>query len=328
MSGLYGDYCYEDYEEWDTIPVDIPQYESPHNSYPLLRSHLRQKVSQMMRRCARAHIPYVYCGSTALRLLGVETPEDLSGPGNAWDNAPPRATKQPKDALHVVVRTAGERKPLPGIRMHVWKGLAADSIQQFANGVQCLRPAAAWASVAMDATMLQLIQIAESMERYGLATLADLRAFTGAHRFHGKRRCLRALAIARTDSASVKETELRVRLELRGLPAFAINYVVAGSAYDSRAEHTVDLAIAQYRVGLEYQGNQHRSDVRQYRRDRDNLGALAALGWSVFEVTQADLNSEEALDRLAMRVACVIAQQTGKEPQIARLTYARIARAA
>ncbi len=328
MSGLYGDYCYEDYEEWDTIPVDIPQYESPHNSYPLLRSHLRQKVSQMMRRCARAHIPYVYCGSTALRLLGVETPEDLSGPGNAWDNAPPRATKQPKDALHVVVRTAGERKPLPGIRMHVWKGLAADSIQQFANGVQCLRPAAAWASVAMDATMLQLIQIAESMERYGLATLADLRAFTGAHRFHGKRRCLRALAIARTDSASVKETELRVRLELRGLPAFAINYVVAGSAYDSRAEHTVDLAIAQYRVGLEYQGNQHRSDVRQYRRDRDKLGALAALGWSVFEVTQADLNSEEALDRLAMRVACVIAQQTGKEPQIARLTYARIARAA
>lgn len=45
-------------------------------------------------------------------------------------------------------------------------------------------------------------------------------------------------------------------------------------------------------------------------------------------MTQADLNSEEALDRLAMRVACVIAQQTGKEPQIACLTYARIVRAA
>lgn len=177
--------------------------------------------------------------------------------------------------------------------MHVWKGLAPDSIQQFANGVQCLRPAAAWASVAMDATMLQLIQIAESMERYGLATLADL----------------------------------RVRLELRGLPAFAINYAVTGSAYDSRAEHTVDLAIAQYRVGLEYQGDQHRSDYRQYRRDRDKLGALAALGWTVFEVTQADLNSEEALDRLAMRVACVIAQQTGRDPHVARLTYARIGRA-
>lgn len=144
---------------------------------------------------------------------------------------------------------------LPGIRMHVWKGLTADFVQRFANGVQCLRPVAKWASVAMDATMLQLIQIAESMERYGLCTLADLRAFAGAHRFHGKRRCLRALAIARPGSASVKETELRVRLELRGLPAFAINYVVAGSAYDSRMEHTVDLAIAQYRVGLEYQGD-------------------------------------------------------------------------
>ena len=316
----------EFYEEWDAIPVDI--HESRRNSYPLLQSHLRQTASQMMRRCARAHIPYVYCGSTALRLLGVETPEDLSGPGNAWDNAPPRATKQPIDALHVVVRTAGERHELPGVRMHVWKGLAADSIQQFANGVQCLRPAAAWVSVAMDATMLQLIQIAESMERYGLATLADLRAFAGAHRFHGKRRCLRALAIARPGSASVKETELRVRLELRGLPAFEINYAVPGSAYDSRTEHTVDLAIAKYRLGLEYQGDQHRSDYRQYRRDREKLGALAALGWSVFEVTQADLNSEEALDRLAMHVACVIAQQTGKEPRIARMTYARIAGAA
>ena len=240
----------EFYEEWDAIPVDI--HESRRNSYPLLQSHLRQNAVQMMRRCSHANILHVYCGSTALRLLGVETPEDLSGPGNAWDNAPPRATKQPRDALHVVVRTAGERHELPGVRMHVWKGLAADSIQQFANGVQCLRPAAAWVSVAMDATMLQLIQIAESMERYGLATLADLRAFAGAHRFHGKRRCLRALAIARPGSASVKETELRVRLELRGLPAFAINYMVAGSAYDSRMEHTVDLAIAQYRVGLEY----------------------------------------------------------------------------
>ena len=316
----------EFYEEWDAIPVDI--HESRRNSYPLLQSHLRQTASQMMRRCARAHIPYVYCGSTALRLLGVETPEDLSGPGNAWDNAPPRATKQPRDALHVVVRTAGERHELPGVRMHVWKGLAAASIQQFANGVQCLRLAAAWVSVAMDATMLQLIQIAESMERYGLATLADLRAFAGAHRFHGKRRCLRALAIARPGSASVKETELRVRLELRGLPAFEINYAVPGSAYDSRTEHTVDLAIAKYRLGLEYQGDQHRSDYRQYRRDREKLGALAALGWSVFEVTQADLNSEEALDRLAMHVACVIAQQTGKEPRIARMTYARIAGAA
>ena len=243
----------EFYEEWDAIPVDI--HESRRNSYPLLQSHLRQNAVQMMSRCSHANIPHVYCGSTALRLLGVETPEDLSGPGNAWDNAPPRANKYPRDVLHVVVRASGERHALPGIRMHVWKGLTADFVQRFANGVQCLRPVAKWASVAMDATMLQLIQIAESMERYGLCTLADLRAFAGAHRFHGKRRCLRALAIARPGSASVKETELRVRLELRGLPAFAINYVVAGSAYDSRMEHTVDLAIAQYRVGLECQGD-------------------------------------------------------------------------
>lgn len=76
---------------------------------------------------------------------------------------------------------------------------------------------------------------------------------------------------------------------------------------------------------MEYQGDQHRSDYRQYRRDRDKLGALAALGWQVLEVTQQDLNSEEAVDRLAMRVMCIIARHTGEQPRIMRLTYARLA---
>lgn len=102
----------EFYEEWDAIPVDI--HESRRNSYPLLQSHLRQNAVQMMSRCSHANIPHVYCGSTALRLLGVETPEDLSGPGNAWDNAPPRANKYPRDVLHVVVRASGERSCIAG----------------------------------------------------------------------------------------------------------------------------------------------------------------------------------------------------------------------
>ncbi|WP_157908656.1 hypothetical protein [Bifidobacterium criceti] len=42
-------------------------------------------------------------------------------------------------------------------------------------------------------------------------------------------------------------------------------------------------------------------------------------------MTQDDLNSEDAVDRLAMRIMCVIASRTGEQPHIARLTYARIA---
>lgn len=335
--GANGEYADDGYP-WDAVPMDSPVDEGlvqrgygSQRSYPMLRANLRERTSQMMRRCKDADLPYAYCKSTALRLLGVETPEDLAGPGNAWDNAAPRkpgrqSKRRPNaDALHVVVRTAGERRTLPGVRMHVWNGLTDDCVQMLANGICCLKPAAAWSSVAMDATMLQLIQIAESMERYGLATLDELRAFVEVRRFHGKHRCRVALAITKPGSASVKETELRVRLELRGLPEFAINFAVPGAAYDSRVEQTVDLALERYRVGLEYQGDQHRSDYRQYRHDRDKLGALAALGWRVFEVTQDDLNSEEALDRLAMRIMCVIASQAGGQPQITRLTYARIA---
>lgn len=322
--GANDEYAEDEYP-WDAVPMDeglVQRGYGDQRSYPMLRANLRERTSQMMRRCKDADLPYAYCKSTALRLLGVEAPEDLAGPGNAWDNAAPRkpgrqSKRRPNaDALHVIVRTAAERRTLPGVRMHVWNGLVDDCVQMLANGICCLKPAAAWASVAMDATMLQLIQIAESMERYGLATLDELRAFVDARRFHGKHRCRVALAIAKPGSASVKETELRVRLELRGLPEFAINFAVPGAAYDSRVEQTVDLALERYRIGLEYQGDQHRSDYRQYRRDRDKLGAL---GWRVFEVTQDDLNSEEALDRLAMRIMCVIAGQTGGQPQITRV---------
>lgn len=318
-------------DAWDAIPVDderrepIRQYgrvESGNNSYPSLKANLRERTSSTMRRCAHNGTAYVYSGTAALRLLGVEAPEDLISPGNTWDD-PPRPRRD--DCLDVVVRADKDRRAVQGVRMHVWKALDDSCVQLLANGVQCLTPAAAWASVAREATKLQLIQIAESMERYGLATLEELGAFVRKYRFHGKSRCQLALAIAKPGSASVKETELRVRLELRGISGCLINYTVSGSAYDTGVEHTLDLALVEYRVGLEYQGDQHRSDYRQYRRDRDKHGALAALGWQVFEVTQDDLNSEDAVDRLAMRIMCVIALQTGEQPHIARLTYARIA---
>ncbi|PAU68986.1 hypothetical protein [Bifidobacterium criceti] len=92
------------------------------------------------------------------------------------------------------------------------------------------------------------------MERYGLATLEELAAFVREYRFHGKSRCQLALAIAQPGSASVKETELRVRLELRGIRGFSINCTVFGSAYDTGVEHTLDLALEKYRVGLDIKG--------------------------------------------------------------------------
>lgn len=323
-------------DAWDAIPVDdewgepIRQYGRAdpsrwnygNNPYPLLKANLRERTSSMMRKCMHSGTAYVYSGTTALRLLGVEAPEDLKAPGGTWDD-PPRPQRD--DCLDVVVRTDKDRRAVQGVRMHVWKALDDSCVQLLTNGVQCLKPTAAWAAVTREATKLQLIQIAESMERYGLAALDELEAFVRKYRFHGKSRCQLALAIAKPGSASVKETELRVRLELRGISGFSINCTVFGSAYDTGVEHTLDLALEKYRVGLEYQGDQHSSDYRQYRRDRDKRGALAALGWQVFEVTQDDLNSEDAVSRLAMRIMCVIASRAGEQPHIARLTYARIA---
>ncbi|MRX44032.1 hypothetical protein [Agromyces kandeliae] len=48
---------------------------------------------------------------------------------------------------------------------------------------------------------------------------------------------------------------------------------------------------------LEYQGDHHRTDLRQWRRDRTRESDIEALGYHVTEVTQADLDEPEAMVR-------------------------------
>lgn len=48
---------------------------------------------------------------------------------------------------------------------------------------------------------------------------------------------------------------------------------------------------------LEYQGDHHRTDQRQWRRDRTREAEIEALGFHVTEITQADLDDPSGLIR-------------------------------
>lgn len=55
-----------------------------------------------------------------------------------------------------------------------------------------------------------------------------------------------------------------------------------------RTVGVLDMGWERYKVAAEYDGDQHRSDRRQYARDQWRLRTLQELGWIVVRVIAAD----------------------------------------
>lgn len=122
-------------------------------------------------------------------------------------------------------------------------------------------------------------------------SLADLAA---AVEQHGARRGAAALARAlprvREGVDSPRETLLRLQLSDAGLPEPEIGVEVA----TADGTFFLDLAYRQEKIDLEYEGDHHRSDLRQWRHDIRRVRALQDAGWLVVRVTADDLASPRA----------------------------------
>lgn len=128
--------------------------------------------------------------------------------------------------------------------------------------------------------------VAESLIRHRFATRKGLIEFVKTENVPYQSKCLDALALVQSGSDSPKETEMRLTLVRYGLPIMQPNCVVPGVNFANGAAVTLDLVDAEHRFGLDYQGNHHRTDRAQYRRDQNKLSRLAAAGWTVFSVTR------------------------------------------
>ena len=85
---------------------------------------------------------------------------------------------------------------------------------------------------------------------------------------------------------SPKETELRLCLLSYGLSGFAVGYVVSGISFENGAAVTLDLADPELKIGIEYDGDHHRTDKMQWRRDVWKRRQLESMGWTIVAVTQ------------------------------------------
>ena len=65
------------------------------------------------------------------------------------------------------------------------------------------------------------------------------------------------------------------------------------------------------KIGIEYDGDHHRTDKMQWRRDVWKRRQLESMGWTIVAVTQLDLSDEPHRAALAMNVAMIRARKSG-----------------
>ncbi|GAA2030619.1 DUF559 domain-containing protein [Agromyces tropicus] len=163
-------------------------------------------------------------------------------------------------------------------------------------------PIRTWCDLGVLLHVPELVAAGDWLLRRGLATASELeRAADRRLDRRGVVGIRTALPLLDGRAESPKESELRAILHLAGLPAPDVNVDVVDP--HGRFVARVDLLFAAYREVLEYQGDHHRTDRAQWRRDRTREAELESLGYHVTEVTDDDLADPVAMvARLARRL--------------------------
>lgn len=239
-------------------------------------------VDTLLDRClayaAHMHADHWFSHATAARLWGLPLPARVAT----------------ETALHV--SAAGREPHGRGVVGH--RASAAPAIA-FLHGLPVLAPADAWCQLAESLDLDELISAGDRLLGHP-QPLCGADALDAAIARHGARRGARAIRAARPElrprSRSARETRLRLLVMRAGYPEPALNHPIR--LPDGRSTDG-DLVFREHRVLLEYDGEQHRTDRRQFDRDVDRLNQLALAGWLVIRVRSgvADAAILEALGR-------------------------------
>jgi hypothetical protein len=143
--------------------------------------------------------------------------------------------------------------------------------------------------------------------REAWATLAELEAAVAAGRRPGIVALRGALPRVRTAASSRRETWLRLILVDAGLPEPDLDHDVFDA--DGQFVACLDLAYPKLKIGIEYDGDHHRTDPVQWARDVDRLDRLTEEGWRVVRATKQHIFRSSGV--VVQRVRNAIAARRG-----------------
>ncbi|TFB50323.1 DUF559 domain-containing protein [Cryobacterium tagatosivorans] len=215
---------------------------------------------------------------TAAQLLRLPLPR-------AFEAAPP---------LHVGMPAPARAMDARGVVGHSMR-IRADDVVVW-QGLRFTGPARTWLDLAARLSLVDLVAAGDYLVQWRrpLATLDELADAVARYPSRrGLARARDALPLVRTRSESRRETKLRVAIVLGGLPEPECNLNIYDP--DGRLLARADLAYPEFRLLLEYQGDHHRTDRAQWRRDIRRVGSLEDQGWQVLQFTDDDLRDPAAL---------------------------------
>jgi len=203
--------------------------------------------------------------------------------------------EQGRDQLHVTPPPSASRpRHQEGIRVHERSGASPSLL---VRGIPVSGAARTFVDMAALVPEDELVVIGDHLLRRagGLDALVNGLAHERGQRFVLRAR--RVLAHLREGVDSPQETRLRLRIVRFGLPEPEVNITVRDRAggWLGRAE----LGYRKERVLIQYEGDIHRTDRRQWRKDIARDEAYRDEGWAVLRATADDV---ERPRRFCMRL--------------------------
>ncbi|MFB2555052.1 endonuclease domain-containing protein [Herbiconiux liangxiaofengii] len=220
----------------------------------------------------------VFSHVTAARLWGIPLPAEWS-------------TDEP---LHVAVPAPWRASRGAAVRGHQ---LAEIDLQRGRiSGLPVIDPVSCWLQLGRTLSIDDLVVAGDYLVRVApmqrgarrpFATIEQLSLRASRSTSRGVARARTALPLVRQGSDSPQETRLRLALVRAGLPEPDLNVEIR--AVDGRFVARVDMLYRGARVVVEYDGDQHRTDSRQYDRDIRRTDELYSLGYRVVRLRARQL---------------------------------------
>jgi hypothetical protein len=176
------------------------------------------------------------------------------------------------------------RRPPSGIR--TWSDRVAEDEVQVISGISATTPARTALDLACRYPVDKAVAAIDALARGSDLKLCDVEIL--AERYRGRRGLRRsriALSLVDPGAESPRETWLRLLLIRAGFPPPQTQIPV----YECGALIAcLDMGWGDIRLAVEYEGDQHRTDRRQFNKDIRRVEAVAELGWILVRVTAED----------------------------------------
>ncbi|WP_368499353.1 hypothetical protein [Herbiconiux sp. A18JL235] len=233
---------------------------------------------------------------TAAALWGVPLDGHRRGGAAGSKVAPDRergdARPDGQRALHVSALHGGPRPRCAGVTGHVLSDPAVFILLR--QELPVVDPATVWLQLAATSRFDELVAAGDHLvltprratpgaER-PYTTVEELRRRVSAFSGRGRRLAVEALPWIRDGAESARETRLRLNLVRWGLPEPVLNAAIRSSRGAFIAFG--DLVYPEFKVLVEYEGEQHRTDARQFYRDIERHEALQRAGWVLIRETK------------------------------------------